>query len=278
MKSPRLWFFMFASLCTSSVFGFEMPKVPGWKGPTDVERFAPETVWKAINGAADLYIGYGFRELTLGEYERQTVLFSVHVYEQATPLGAYGVFLKQWPADSQTLTLGAAALAAPPYQCVLVKGPYYVKADATRGKASTEDCRQVLTAYAKAIPGSNELPKEMSLLPKSNQIDRSLGYTKTSFLGMAELGNVVHAQYTQQHAKPYQLFVLLPDAGNNPFAVLPKQWAPGPGGKFPWRSRKIPYQGDVVIASLVDGVVGVAGTSIPSALAILEAMLNIKKP
>jgi hypothetical protein len=280
MKLISLYFFLFAGLCANPVAAFDVPKIPGWQGPTDVEQYTPETVWKAINGAADLYIAYGFRGLTLAEYEHKEVLFSVHIFEQATPLGAYGVFLKQWPSEGQSLSLGAAALAAPPYQCVLVKGPYYVKADATRGKATVEDCRQLLTTLTKAIPGGNQLPKEMTLLPKKDQIDRSLGYTKTSFLGLAELGNAVYANYPQKKTNPYQLFILLPDAGKpDPFAALNAKWTPGSKGKFPWRSRKVPYQGDVVVASLPSGVFGVAGVSdIPTALEILASLLNEKSP
>jgi hypothetical protein len=280
MRFRHFFFFLTIGLGATQSAAFEMPHVPGWKGATDVERYSPETVWKAINGAADLYIAFGFRELTLAEYERKEVLFSVQVFEQATPLGAYGVFLKQSPNESRTLSLGAAAMAAPPYQCVLVKGPYYVKADATRGKTSIEDCQHLLALFAKAIPGGNELPKEMTLLPKKDQIVRSLGYTKTSLLGLSEMGNAVHANYPQKSRSPYQLFLLLPDLGKpDPFAALGGKWTVGSKGKFPWRSRKIPYQGDVVVASLPFGVFGVAGASdIPAALGILEALYQEKQP
>jgi hypothetical protein len=266
-------------LCTlfaaPPALAFDLPALPAFKPPADVQRFDTSNLWQAINGAADLYLGFGFRQLTTADYDSKDVLLSVSVFEQATPLDAYGVFLKQRPREAQALSIGAAAIAFPPYQCVLVKGPLYVKADATRGKATPELCGKLLPVLAKAIAGGDELPAEFAMLPAQGQIPGSAGYTKSGYLGLSELRNAVHASYTRPGKPEHQVFVLLPDPGKTADAVvkaLGPKWTAGPKGKLATVTRKIPYRGQVVISATPKGAFGVVGTEPADALAILEAL------
>jgi hypothetical protein len=253
----------------------DLPSLPGFKGPADMETFDTKTVWQAIDGAAEMYLAYGFRQLTSVEYERKDLLLSVGVFEQATPLDAYAVFLKQQQKDAQLLSIGTVALVSAPSQCVVVKGAYYVKVDASRGQVTPALCQQVLPVFAKALPGDTALPKELSLLPTKGQVPGSVGYTKTSFLGLSDLKNVVHAKYETEGEKPYQLFLILPGTQVDALAGLSEKWVAVPKAQVKALSRKIPYQGDLVVATFPKGTFGIVGAKdMDTAMAILKAVGN----
>src|SRR5574340_658280 len=73
--------------------------VPGWPARVESRTYTPQTLYECIDGAADLFLAYGFQTLTHGEYGADDAhLITVDVYDMGAPLHAFGVFSSERPA------------------------------------------------------------------------------------------------------------------------------------------------------------------------------------
>ena len=67
--------------------------VDGWRPASDPSPYNTHTIFQYMNGAAELYLAYNFRELKTVRFEKTgKSAIIVEVYEMASPEDAYGVF------------------------------------------------------------------------------------------------------------------------------------------------------------------------------------------
>ena len=69
------------------------PEVGGWKWDGKKTHYNPRTLFDYIDGAAELYLAYGFRNLAVRRFEKpgQPPIIA-ELYEMGSPEDAYGVF------------------------------------------------------------------------------------------------------------------------------------------------------------------------------------------
>jgi hypothetical protein len=76
-----------------NVKGSWLSEVQGWRAVGDPSPYNPKTIFQYMNGAAELYLAFNFRELKTTRLEkpgRPSIV--VEVYEMGSPEDAYGVF------------------------------------------------------------------------------------------------------------------------------------------------------------------------------------------
>ena len=192
-------FFVFLLMIVCPLWPQDFPKIEGWKPHGELLTFNAANLWKHINGAAEFYLAYEFWELRVQDIASESIpalIVTVNIYDQRTPLNAFGVYATERPDNTERHSLGAEGVVSPPYQCLLLKDRFYVKIDAYEGEIDDETGKALLASVADALPGSEEMPAEIELLPKSgNKVIGSEGFTKSVFLGLEELNNCVHAKY-----------------------------------------------------------------------------------
>lgn len=219
------------------------------------ETFDRRTVFKAIDGAAEIFLAYGFEQLHLRRYSRAGLTIEVSVYEMSSPLAAFGVFARERPPKAVEVA-GPTGLSAAPWQCLLLKGPAYVKVGAMKGKLDAPTCTAVLTALAEGLPGDSNLPVELKRLPTEGRLPDSEGYTRQAYLGLGELSDCVHARY-RVGDRELEVFAPLgpPD---EVWQKLAAKWKPAGGAKPPVLVRKVPYRGIVAAVRTEAGILGAA--------------------
>lgn len=245
-------------LLTSPTTAADFVELPGCTGEAG-ETFDRRGLFKAINGAADVFLEYGFERLELRRYDCGAVTIEVSIYDQGTPLNAFGVFARERPAAARAVA-GGPGLVAPPRQCLLRQGRHYVKIGAMRGAIDAAACKPWLLALAEALPGSSDLPKAFAALPAADRLAGSAGYTPESYLGLSELGPCVHARY-QRGAQQIEIFRLLPGSGralDGRWQRLTERWQPA-AGKPPLLLREVPYRGIAGAVRTPKAVLGAIG-------------------
>lgn len=88
---------------------FPDPGVQGWAAPARVSRYTPETLYKKIDGRAEVYLHYGVVGLTLGTYRHATEpnrTIDVYYYDMGTPKNALGIYEAEAPPDAPPAPLG----------------------------------------------------------------------------------------------------------------------------------------------------------------------------
>ena len=269
----------------------DFPEIPGWKASGPILTFNAQSIWQAIDGAAETYLAYGFRELRVGDVEKGEWKAAINLYDQGSPLNAFGVYHRERGKDARVIPAGAEGAFVAPYQCVLWKQQHYVKVEMSRGKLTQEVCLELLTALSGGLPGTGDPPTELTRLPAKNRIDGSIGYTRKSYLGLSELEGCLHADYQAgKEGKRYQLFTFLTSSTNpanglsarnseDLWKTLAAKWKPAKHEKLSALIRDIPYRGPVAVALTPGGIYGVTDAGDPSAtLATLAKALPASPP
>ena len=64
-----------------SVQAEDFPKLKGWKPISEVSTYEPENLWVYINGAAELFLAYGFQYLRSCDLEGSGISVTLDIYD-----------------------------------------------------------------------------------------------------------------------------------------------------------------------------------------------------
>lgn len=281
LKSTAIFLILLATVSPAVAGGF--PVAEGWFQSGAVETYGPDNLWKYNNGAAELYLVFGFQEVRACRLLSGERTVSVGIFDMGTRLGAFGIFNAEAGSPGERLSIGAGTVFSLPYQCSMFKGRHYVIIDTSPGNLDEEWAEHLLRSIAERLPGDNRLPDELRALPTEGKVSGSERYARESFLGMGVLKNCVYASYTfsetdkEDRAKEeYRVFLLLPGAGRfdkDTWAELRAAWKPVDHGPTPLLMKKISYQGPAVVALTEEGIFGVVGPAEPERAA--EILLRV---
>ncbi|MDJ0766860.1 MAG: hypothetical protein QNJ97_28055 [Myxococcota bacterium] len=234
------------------------PKLPGWKKAGAQAVYTPQNVWNAINGAAELHMDYGFEGLSVQKYEREGARIDLEIFDQGTPINAFGIFRRERAPKARSIPAGAEAAFSAPYGCTAFKDRFYLRVRSIQGELTQPVCLEILTTTAKALKGSNDPPKALADLPQAHRVKGSEGFTGRNYLGLSDLSGVLHAEYNRDGTTSYELFVL--DASrqsiNETWQHLRSKWSPTKIGALNGLFREIPYRGPVVVVQIEDKIWG----------------------
>lgn len=198
-------------------------EINGWKWDGKKTKYNPRTLFDYINGAAELYLAYGFQSLAVRRLEKPNQPpIILELYEMETGEDAFGVFSFERQDEEvgvgQDSEYGGGLLR-------FWKGKYFVAIYAEGEGAEIEktiiNCGQLI---ARAIPEAVPLPKILQYLPPS-YIEKTLRYLKNHvllnqhfFLAQKNVLNLnrqteaVLVQYLRYKKKMHVLFIRYPSA------------------------------------------------------------------
>jgi hypothetical protein len=236
---------------------FKFPEIDGWQREDTVAVYDASNLWERIDGAADLFLSYGFQELYAADLHKGNIGLALEIYDMGTPLNAFGIYNTEVPANKKKQKIGTEAVVSPPTQGFLLKNRYYVKLDVFEGKMSETDGMALFEAAEAVLPGDNSLPAELSMLPEKNMMPASVAYVKNGFQGLSELQNCLTAEYKTKDGKVFNYFVLVAGQNGDFLKTIGKKWqtVAYKGNKVYF--REIPYKGFIGITSIKGKYIGV---------------------
>ena len=152
-----------------------------WKtaGPTEV--YKKDGLYGYIDGGAELFLQYGFEELSVIRYvggagpaAEKEITFEV--YRMASPADAFGIFSLKREGDERTSSEIDAVHWLSASQAALAKGNFYI--NITGVKATEEEIEAIAAAVSKKFGAVSVLPPELALLPSSGRIQGSERFIK----------------------------------------------------------------------------------------------------
>jgi hypothetical protein len=251
-----------------------VPVPEGWTLVDQEYRYDRDNLWEYINGAAELFLTYQFRELIVADFEQGDGAISVSVYDMGRPLDAFGVFESEKPAEAEVLKdIGSAAVLQAPYQGLLLKDRFYVKIEAGGGDVSANALKGALTDVAQGLPGDNGLPAQLAALPEEGRVPGSVAYAGANFLGFEDLRACLYADYKTADTGEYRLFVMKP----NPAFLRNEsgKWTTSEREGQTLFSRQVPYSGVVVLLGDDESLLGVSG--LDKVEPAVELLTSLKK-
>ncbi len=188
--------------------------MPGWDRAAPVQFFGPDNLWEYIDGAADLYLTYGFQRVAAAEYMTADSARSltVEVYRMASPLCGFGIYAAERSPEDSIVAVGVQGRLSE-NTLHFWKGPFYVKLTSFDVEP---DVPQLLTSVgqliASRIAGEFALPSVFACFPAEQRVPHSERYIPRHFLGHAFLHDAYRVDY-RHAAAGCQLFVTAADSG-----------------------------------------------------------------
>jgi hypothetical protein len=168
-----------------------------------------DNLWEYIDGAAEQYLLYGFREVITAEYATgpDSNSVNVEIYRMESPTHAFGIYAAERSPEEQPVAIGVQG-----YQGTNVlnfyKGPYYVKMTSF---ASSDGLRASLVRMGKSISdkiqGEFKEPVLFQYFPLKNKVRWSERYIPNDFLGQGYLQNGYRCDYAGDQGT-YQIFLV----------------------------------------------------------------------
>ncbi|MDH7515682.1 MAG: hypothetical protein QHI48_07410 [Bacteroidota bacterium] len=169
--------------------------VAGWFRRGAPRSFDAGRLWDYIDGGADVYIDYGFKEVVTAEYVSGERTLVVEIYEMQTFEGAFGIYARERAPTYMFLPIGAEGYlegsALNFYQ-----GKWYVKSTAfTDDRETKAALRKMAETVSRYLGTYRKPPPFLQLFPPANRKRNSEGWEPKSFLGCTDMRGVFTAEY-----------------------------------------------------------------------------------
>lgn len=174
------------------------PDFQGFTKYVSESVYYPENLWDYINGAADAYLGYGFRDLHIADYTKgKKISIRVEIYHHSDRDNAFGIYANERFPDYKFIPAGVQG-----YQqgniLNLFTGYYYVKMYGSSESQQVIDYMTDLAELVAGILGGNTgFPDAFSRLPVTGKLDNQDSYVAVNFMGYSFYPPVYLSEYSR---------------------------------------------------------------------------------
>lgn len=174
-----------------------LPELNYWKITEQPAFYLPENLFEYINGAAEIYLAYDFKELAVAQYgqEESEVSVGVEIYEMSNATNAFGIYSVERFPDNNFIPIGVQGYVEEGTLNLLI-GQYYVKLLCFEGGEQSEE---YLRLFAKAIieksQGKTDFPVLIKHFPMKGMIPNSEKFMLKNVMGYSFLHDGYMANY-----------------------------------------------------------------------------------
>jgi hypothetical protein len=174
-----------------------LPVLEGLVSAEAPQTYYPENLFEYINGAAEIYLSYGFRELIVAEYKKSDTsdTVAVEIYDMGDHKNSFGIYSAERYPDNEFVSLGTQGYVEEGALNFLV-GRYYIK-------LLCFDCEdrsdKALQAFSEEIVSRVEdkggFPVLLQAFPLGGRLPNSEKYILNNFMGYRFLHDGYIANY-----------------------------------------------------------------------------------
>lgn len=166
------------NLCGITSLLPQADELPGWQPGGKPEHVVGEDLFILINGGAEIYYEYGFKQAITEVYKKGGKTINLEIYEMKSPASAYGVYTHKIGDGGKDLSIGNGAKLED-YYLNSWKGNILVTLTGfDSGKETTTGLVDIARVIAGKIKNSGERPALTGLLLKENLIESNIKYLR----------------------------------------------------------------------------------------------------
>lgn len=183
------------------------PSLNGWSMTPGEQVYVPGNLWDLIDGAAEIFLSYGFVDLHLAEYKDSTGTdVRAELYRHSSLANAFGIYSAERNPEYNFIDVGTQGYIEDEVLNFL-SGPYYVKLTShTRGPVGREAMVLVARKLEQHLGQQREWPAALALFPTAGRLANTESYIAENFLGYQCLHSAFVARYTME--SPLQCFII----------------------------------------------------------------------
>ncbi len=174
-----------------------LPDVATWKITEAPQDYLPETLFEYINGAAEIYLSYDFKELTVGHYEKgdSNASLILEIYDMGNEKNSFGIYSAERFPESQFISLGNQGYLEEETLNFIV-GKYYVKLLCfDSGEESANFLKLFSQEVVKRVEDRGSLPPVLDIFPTQGLVRNSEKFILRNFMGYSFFHNGYIANY-----------------------------------------------------------------------------------
>lgn len=174
-----------------------LPQVEGWKFSEEPLNYHPETLFEYINGAAEIYLSYDFKELSVGQYQKEgfSANMSVEIYDMGREKNAFGIYSAERFPESTFIDIGIQGYIEDETLNFLV-GRYYVKLLCFDcGEKTSEELKTFSRGIIDRVSDKGAMPQALSFFPEKGRVENSQKFILENFMGYSFLHNGYMTSY-----------------------------------------------------------------------------------
>lgn len=123
-------------------------ELPGWEKDGEPQYFAGEDLFHYIDGGAEIYFEYGFKQVIVQDYKARTGgRMSLEIFEMDSPESAYGIYTFKTSRNGEPISVGDDGQLSD-YYLNLRKGPFLVT---ITGLDPSSGDRETLLTMARSV-------------------------------------------------------------------------------------------------------------------------------
>ena len=195
------------SLSAGAGNGSVFPQVAGWRiaPPPGDSVYAPDNLWDIIDGAAELFVSYGFVDLHIMEYtDTAGTDVRVELYRHDSRANAFGIYSQERSPGYRFVQIGTQGYVEEKVLNLLC-GLYYVKISSHReGKSGIDAMMLIGRRVADHLKQEQGWPAALALLPSTKRLPNSESYIAENFLGY----KILHSAFTARYEGGCTLFIM----------------------------------------------------------------------
>jgi len=223
--SPLIFAAIGVAIAQPAAIELPVSPCPGWKvGPQETVK--PTGVFEYMNGAGELYLAYGFRDIYVRVYEKPgQPRITCEAYRMPTSADAFGLFSQD--RTGRSLKIGQGAVYASGL-LIAWQGKWFVRILADRETPEAKRCVSELAKQVVKLCGPpGKPPDALAWLPKAGLDPRSVHFFHTqnllnsfhfvaseNLLGLSSRTDVVMGTYSSKAGKSLALAVGYPKAAD----------------------------------------------------------------
>ena len=182
----------------------QFPQIAGFKLTPGEKVYTPDNLFEIIDGAADVFLTYGFEELHTAEYSAPGIEYiRVEAYRHSSQANAFGMYAQERPEETKFLPIGGQGYleeGALNFYC----GRYYIRLTTNDKGENVQLALQLIAqSIAEALHQEKTLPALFAFFPQEGKKQNSEMYINQDFLGYSFFNSAYSMQYAGE-----KLFVI----------------------------------------------------------------------
>lgn len=176
-----------------------LPKVENWKYSEEPLNFIPGNLFEYINGAAEIYIAYDFKELVVGQYQKEKGVeeasLSIEIYDMGNEKNSFGIYSAERFSESIFIPVGNQGYLEEGTLNFVV-GRYYIKLLCFDcGEKSDEILKSFSSQIVSRVKDKGQFPSILNHFPREGLLQNTEKYILRNFMGYSFLHDGYVANY-----------------------------------------------------------------------------------
>jgi hypothetical protein len=171
-----------------------------WTAEGPARTFGPGNLYEEIDGEAELFLPFGFRELTVGIVRpagNEKAEVRLELFRHETPRDAFGIYSQHRFPGQEVTRVGPSEAIVSATSLDFFRGTAFVRLRTASRQATRRDLENLGWELSDLLPGTGDPPPETQALRIPGLVHGSIVFHKRALLGYEVLAPGYEAKYEE---------------------------------------------------------------------------------